>query len=321
MDENNVVIPIAYPRQDSLRVSDTLRDRLVFSTTGMSGLNSFFMEINPYVNGSFVITDQPEQEHFNNLLQIPFFVEEDDEHPILDVTFNGNHILNGDIVDPYSEILITLKDDNDFLIMDSDSDTTLFGIYITDPSGNQTRVPFVDQSGNMIMQWVPANSQNKRFKIIWPAAFEQDGTYTLSVQGSDKSGNLSGDLDYNVDFEIIHESSITKMMNYPNPFSTSTRFVFTLTGSQVPDDILIQIMTVSGRVIREISEDELGPIQIGRNVTEFAWNGTDQFGDPLANGVYLYRVITKINGEDIENRESGADQYFTKDFGKMYLLR
>ena len=205
--------------------------------------------------------------------------------------------------------------------MDSDSDTTLFGIYITDPSGNQTRVPFVDQSGNMIMQWVPANSQNKRFKIIWPAAFEQDGTYTLSVQGSDKSGNLSGDLDYNVDFEIIHESSITKMMNYPNPFSTSTRFVFTLTGSQVPDDILIQIMTVSGRVIREISEDELGPIQIGRNVTEFAWNGTDQFGDPLANGVYLYRVITKINGEDIENRESGADQYFTKDFGKMYLLR
>jgi flagellar hook assembly protein FlgD len=124
-----------------------------------------------------------------------------------------------------------------------------------------------------------------------------------------------------VEFEVIHESSITAMMNYPNPFSTSTRFVFTLTGSEVPDDILIQIMTVSGRVVREISEDELGPINIGRNITEFAWDGTDQFGDPLANGVYLYRVKTRINGESIEHRESGADQYFTKNFGKMYLLR
>jgi len=111
------------------------------------------------------------------------------------------------------------------------------------------------------------------------------------------------------------------MMNYPNPFSTSTRFVFTLTGTEVPDDIIIQIMTVSGRVIREITEDELGLIRIGRNITEYAWDGHDEFGDPLANGVYLYQVKAKIQGEDIKNRESGADQYFKKNFGKMYLMR
>jgi hypothetical protein len=320
-NENGVRIPINYPRQDSLRVPDLLRDTISFSTLGMAGANSFWMEVNPYINGSFVVTDQPEQEHFNNLLQIPFIVGADDEHPILDVTFNGRHILNGDIVDPYGEILITLKDDNPFLVMDDVADTSLFGIYLTDPLGNQRRVPFVDGAGNTIMQWIPATPQNLRFQIIWPTSFEQDGTYTLSVQGTDKSGNLSGDLEYLVDFDIVHESTITAMMNYPNPFSTSTRFVFTLTGSEVPDDILIQILTVSGRVVREISEDELGPIYIGRNITEFAWDGTDEFGDPLANGVYLYRVQTRINGESIEHRESGADQYFTKNFGKMYLLR
>lgn len=320
-DENGVRIPLNYPRQDSLRVPDLLRDTITFSTLGMAGSNSFWMEINPYVNGSYVVTDQPEQEHFNNLLQIPFVVGADDEHPILDVTFDGNHILNGDIINPYGEILITLKDDNPFMVMDDIDDTTRFGIYLTDPTGNQERIPFVDGSGNTVMQWIPADASNLRFQIIWPTNFEMDGKYTLSVQGSDRSGNLSGDLEYLVDFEIIHESTITAMMNYPNPFSTSTRFVFTLTGSEVPDDILIQIMTVSGRVVREISEDELGPINIGRNITEFAWDGTDQFGDPLANGVYLYRVKTRINGESIEHRESGADQYFTKNFGKMYLLR
>lgn len=320
-DEQHVKHPLPYARQDSLRVGETLRDEIVIPTVGFEGSNILWMEVNPYINGSLFVTDQPEQEHFNNILQLPFYVNRDDRNPLLDVTFNGNHILNGDIIDPNSEIYITLKDDNEFLLMDNIEDTASFGIYLTNPAGVQTRIPFNDASGNSVMQWIPANSQNKRFKIIWPAAFEEDGVYTLFVQGSDKSGNISGDIDYRVDFEIIHESTITKMMNYPNPFSTSTRFVFTLTGSEVPDDVLIQILTVTGKVVKEINEDELGPVQIGRNITEYAWDGTDQFGDPLANGVYLYRVIAKINGEDIKARESGADKHFKKSFGKMYILR
>lgn len=110
-------------------------------------------------------------------------------------------------------------------------------------------------------------------------------------------------------------------MNYPNPFTTSTRFVFTLTGSKVPDVFTIQILTITGKVIREITKDELGPINIGRNMTQYAWDGTDEFGDRLANGVYLYRVIMKIDGSAIERKASGADQYFTQEFGKMYLFR
>lgn len=320
-DANQVKHPIPYDRQGPLLVGQTMRDTITVPTANLSGLNLLVMEVNPYVNGSLYITDQPEQAHFNNLLQLPFYVNPDDIHPILDVTFNGRHILNGDIIDPNSEVLITLKDDNEFLIMDDISDTTNFGIYLTDPSGIQRRIPFVDASGNVVMQWIPAEPQHKRFKIIWPSELTQDGTYTLFVQGTDKSGNLSGELDYQVSFEVIHESSITHMMNYPNPFSTSTRFVFTLTGSEVPDEILIQIMTVTGRVVREITEDELGQIHIGRNITEYAWDGTDEFGDPLANGVYLYRVKTELNGESIEHRESGADTHFKKGFGKMYLMR
>jgi flagellar hook assembly protein FlgD len=80
-------------------------------------------------------------------------------------------------------------------------------------------------------------------------------------------------------------------------------------------------MTISGKVIREITEDELGPIRIGRNISQFAWDGTDQYGDPLANGVYLYRVTAKINGENIEHRSTEADTYFQHQFGKMYLMR
>jgi flagellar hook assembly protein FlgD len=56
-------------------------------------------------------------------------------------------------------------------------------------------------------------------------------------------------------------------------------------------------------------------------MTEFAWDGTDEFGDRLARGVYLYRVIAQLNGQDLEVRETKASEYFTKGIGKMYLLR
>ena len=320
-DNSHYLHPLTYLRQDSLKVNEVFRDTIEFSTIDYVGVNSLWMEVNPYVNGSLVVTDQPEQEHFNNLLQVPFRVTGDNINPILDVTFNGRHILNKDIIAPKSEIFITLKDENPLIIMDSVSDTTQFGVYLTGPDGIQKRIPFVDGAGNVIMQWVPADAQNKRFKIIYPGSFQVDGIYTLLVQGTDRSGNISGDIQYKISFEIIKESTITYLMNYPNPFSTSTRFVFTLTGSEVPQDMIIQIMTVTGKVVREITEDELGPIYIGRNITEFDWNGTDEFGDPLANGVYLYRVKSRLNNEEIKHRDSGADTHFTKDFGKMYIMR
>jgi flagellar hook assembly protein FlgD len=141
------------------------------------------------------------------------------------------------------------------------------------------------------------------------------------VAATDASGNASGAQDYQVNFEVINRSTITQVMNYPNPFTTSTRFVFTLTGSQIPDFFRIQIYTISGKVVRTIDLPELGPVRIGRNISEFVWDGTDNFGDRLANGVYLYQVIARINGEPIELRESGADGYFRKEFGKMYLFR
>ena len=155
-----------YPRSDSLRVNQVLRDTVAFDTQGLMGDNYFCMEVNPYIDLSLSVTDQPEQTHINNVLQIPFSVFAEEINPILDVTFNGVHILNNDIVAPTSEILISLNDENPYLILDSDADTSLFGIYITDPEGIQTRIPFMDGLGNMVMQWIPGDQNQNKFKII-----------------------------------------------------------------------------------------------------------------------------------------------------------
>jgi flagellar hook assembly protein FlgD len=79
---------------------------------------------------------------------------------------------------------------------------------------------------------------------------------------------------------------------------------------------------VSGKMVRELTLNELGLVlHIGRNISTYAWDGTDQYGDPLGNGVYFYRVVTKLDGQNMDILSSGADAYFKSGFGKMYLMR
>jgi flagellar hook assembly protein FlgD len=161
---------------------------------------------------------------------------------------------------------------------------------------------------------------NNQLQVTYRPEKLADGVYSLRVQARDVKGN-QGLRPYTVKFEVVNTSSVTHFYPYPNPFSTNVRFVYTLTGDQIPDEMKIQIMTVSGKVVREITQDELGPLRVGNNITDFAWDGKDEFGDQLANGVYLYRVITRSRGNSIDRRETAGDKFFEKGIGKMYLLR
>ncbi|MEA3446920.1 MAG: C25 family cysteine peptidase [Bacteroidota bacterium] len=292
-------------------------DTVSFDTHALTGLNSVWIEYNPAVEGGNY--DQAEQYHFNNIAQYYFYAESDKANPVLDVTFDGIHILDGDIVSAKPEILISLKDENPFLPL---TDTSLFRVYLTDmQTGTEQCIYFRDSMDNEVLQFIPAELPDNKAKILYEPTFTKDGIYQLRVQATDASGNESGDYDYVISFEVITESSITHVLNYPNPFSTSTRFVFELTGSVVPDVFRIEIYTVTGRLVKVINKSELGHIHIGRNITEYAWNGRDMYGDQLANGVYFYRIKTEISGESIEHRSNEADKFFKKNIGKMYLMR
>ncbi len=314
-DNNNVRKDIASPRFHALLHGDTLNASVKFSTQNYPGINTLWMEVNPR-------NDQPEQYHFNNFAKIGFNVNKDVTNPILDVTFDGQHILNGDIVSAKPLIVIKLKDENRYLAL---NDTSKYKVYIKSPDGVEQQLYFEPASNTSmspdLLQWTPAQLPDNVFRIEYHPIFNVDGIYELRAQARDESGNLSGSNDYRISFEVITKSSITHVFNYPNPFTTSTRFVFTLTGSEIPTYFKIQIINISGKVVREITQDELGPMHIGRNISEFAWDGKDEFGDRLAKGVYLYRVITKINGDDIEHRATSADKFIGKGWGKMYLLK
>ncbi|MFH0866294.1 MAG: C25 family cysteine peptidase [Bacteroidota bacterium] len=305
-----------YVRYEPHPSGDTLICSFSFSTDTLAGLNELWVEVNPN-------NDQLEQYHFNNIGSLTFLTNADRINPLLDVTFDGVHIMDGDIVSAKPLIEIRLKDENKFLLLNADSDTAQYiKVFIQKPGyANADRI-FFFSNGQQVMKFYPASSSSdNKCRIEYNADFPEDGTYKLIVQAEDISKNNSGNMDYEIEFEVINKSTITQVMNWPNPFSTATHFVFTLTGSELPTYFKIQIMTITGKLVREINVDELGTLHIGRNITSYAWDGKDDFGDQLANGVYLYRVVTHINGKLIEKLETDADKYFKQEFGKMYLMR
>jgi hypothetical protein len=314
-DASGVKHMLEYAKLGPLISGDFVLDTVQFPTVGHLGLNHVWIDVNPLnpING---MPEQPEQYHFNNVAKVPVFVKGDDENPILDVTFDGVHILNGDIVSTQPEISILLDDESTWFIINEPADTALFKIFLTNPSMEEELLSFAED-----LMFTPATDAKNRSHVVYRPVFTEDGIYKLRVQARDKSGNASADMDYRISFEVITQASITEVLNYPNPFSTSTQFAFTITGSEVPDEMKIQIMTVGGDVVREIMGGELGPLHVGRNITEYRWNATDEFGDRLANGVYLYRVVARLNGQDIETRSTEASSYFNRGFGKMVIIR
>jgi hypothetical protein len=316
VDKNNARTTLYDWRMRPLPAADTIRLSALLNLGNATGMQTLLVEANPE-------NDQIEQYHPNNIAFKLLFNVPDKKNPLLDVTFDGVHIMERDIVSAKPYIQINLHDENKYLAL---NDTSLMEVYLRLPEqapGSEQRIPFDGQ----VLKFIPASATQaaagkNTARIEYRPTFTRDGDdYMLLVRAKDKSGNSSGTNAYQVGFRVILKSSVSALLNYPNPFTTSTRFLFTLTGSEVPTQFKIQILAPTGKVVREITQAELGPLRIGQNLTEFRWKGDDQFGQPLGNGVYLYRVVCSGRGKAFEHYESSADKWIEKGFGKLYIMR
>ena len=316
INANSITSSLPAIRYRPLPGLDTLHATITFDPSVYPGNNNLFIEANPG-------NDQPEQYHPNNLGYVPFTISVDQTNPLLDVTFDGIHILNRDIVSAKPLIKISLKDENKYLAL---NDTSLVTLVLKGQHTGTIPLRFDGATCKFVPGMTGTNGKNEA--VIEIRKDLEDDIYTLIVEGKDRSGNEAGTpqgsapaAKYRIEFEVINKATVSNVLNYPNPFSTATSFLFTITGSQIPSQFKIQILSVTGKVVREITKDELGPLHIGRNMTEYKWDGRDQYGQLLGNGVYMYRVATSLNGAGIEHRASGADRFFKNGYGKLYIMR
>lgn len=177
---------------------------------------------------------------------------------------DGRMLMEGDYVGPRPEISLDLPESGDSLMM--------VGGAVLTANGRD----------------IPAESTGRGERRFRPLL--ADGAHVLEIRVYREGPFYRDTLMQRVGVHVESNVRIKNLYPYPNPFDRATEFVFTLTGSERPEEAVISVYTVAGRRIREIRVP--GP-SLGVGFNRVGWDGRDQEGDDVANGTYLYRLVVR----------------------------
>ena len=192
----------------------------------------------------------------------------DTSPPAVELTFEHQGFVDGDYV----------------------SDTPTISARIEDANGIDSRVKSIvlTKNGETVPQdeyVIAASPTNNNLLLITYTPVLDPGEYRIRLQAQDANGNIS-DAERNA--TVAGEFEITNIANFPNPFvpRSGTHFAYYLTESA--DEVSLKIYTITGR--RIIAIDTL---DASVSYNEFHYDGRDADGEPLANGVYLYKFTAR----------------------------
>ncbi len=222
-----------------------------------------------------------EQFTTNNTYVLAYEIRRDTTRPTLTVTLDRLPPIDMDFVRPTPEIHVTLSSKYG-IITEQDRFTLRLNDTLITPG--DPRVIFTPGTGS-----APAELHFTPELV--------DGIHELAVNGRDNFNNSAFDVDYRWHVQVNHTPALREIMNYPNPSSGATAFTWIATGEAPPEEVTVKIFTVSGRLIRLIRATE-ADLRLGFD--SLPWDGRDEDGDLPANGVYFYKVISRIRGQQFE---------------------
>lgn len=212
----------------------------------------------------------------------------DNQGPVIKAYLNNEKFVNGGIATSNSVLLLHLSDDN--------------GINYTGNSIGHDITAVLDgnaQSSYVLNNFYESDLDNYRSgKVKFPLNNLSEGKHTLRIKAWDIMNNSS---EVTLDFMVVNSNkgALAHVYNYPNPFSTHTQFMFEHNMPNQNLFVSIKIMTLSGKVVRNIRTS----VQTeGTRVNNIDWDGLDEYGERLANGVYIYNLSVKSQNGLSDNK-------------------
>jgi hypothetical protein len=202
----------------------------------------------------------------------------DAEAPVIQIGIEGQHFADGDVVGSHPAFTGTIEDGSG-LDMGSSAVTLL----LDDSQVAETDVIFFQEA------------DSKRRVTFTFAPTLLSGQHRLKVNAADINGNLAST---EVTFSITGQFELAAIANHPNPFAKETVIAFTLT--EQAEKVKLAIYTVSGRLIRCFEFADVA------GYVEQAWDGADEDGNQVANGVYYLKFTAKRKDKKIETIEKMA---------------
>lgn len=222
-------------------------------------------------------------------------VVNDNKGPEIEIYYDNLSFESSYLVNPDFKLLVKLNDETGLNTTGTGVGHKLEGI-LNDEVENP-----IDFSNSFIGD---LNSGGKSGVIEYNFFDKEPGNYTIKIKAWDVFNNLSETESY---FTVVSDSSLVlrNIVNYPNPFSSSTTFTFQQNLDQ-PFNVKIKIYTIAGRLIKEIEEHN-----IWDKFVKIPWDGRDEDGSVLANGTYFYKLVV----ETVDSR------YKENILGKLAIIK
>ncbi|MEO6695814.1 MAG: C25 family cysteine peptidase [Ignavibacteria bacterium] len=262
-----------------LKIDSAAVSEVKFSTAGFREAKTPSDTIDLYFETTLP-GDKNEIFSFNNTAITQFIVQGDTVQPLIEVTYDGVKILNGDFVKSKPEIVLRFLDDSRLIL----NDTSNIKVYSYDFQFN--RYNYIPYYRNGIKNpEIDITFPDDRFlqAIVYYRPTLTTGEHRFRYVARDVSGNFADSITNSV--IVDNNLRIHDIANYPNPMTTETNFMFRLSGENNPSTCKIKIFSVAGRLIKELN----APAIVGHN--NIYWDGKDNDGDYIANGTYLYKFI------------------------------
>jgi hypothetical protein len=227
-------------------------------------------------------------------------VSADNMPPVVQVFMNDEKFVLGGITDPNPTLLVKLSDDN--------------GINVAGTSIGHDLTGLLDANKNdlKLNNFYEAVKDDPSKGIVrYPLSKLALGKHTIRVKAWDIANNSAeGYTEFIVATDA--KAALDHVLNYPNPFTTNTKFQFEHNLTNQNLKVRVSVYSVSGKLVKTIDEDVLAE---GYRITDIRWDGKDDFGDDLARGVYLYKV--KVTGKDDKGKKTQVES----DFEKLVILK
>ncbi len=206
----------------------------------------------------------------------------DAKGPEITLFLNDDKFVNGGITNENPRLIARLFDENGI-------NTTGRGIgrdliYVL--NNNQTQAVVVNDFYQATLNSFQSGEINVPINGL-PA-----GKHQLKLRAYDVYNNVS---EASIDFEVksLAKPSIERLLNYPNPFNNFTTFHFDHNLNGQAMQVMIQIFTVNGKLVKSLYAEQHGE---GAHFDQLSWDGKDDYGDKLANGVYIYKCKVRSPG-------------------------
>ena len=268
---------------DSVRIST-----VTFNTQGLRDPQKLYDTLTIGYEAEMPGT-QNDYYYYNNFAFSKLILKGDTTRPLVEVTFDGQRILNGDPISAKPDIIFKFYDytQNTYTIFDT-SNIFIKVLKSDSQTGIPNRIPYaINGVPNPDITFNTVNNGNLKVVVTYNPALDA-GNYSFFFIGQNQN-NKKDTVYYNAN--VSGEFSIKYLYNFPNPMRDNTNFTFMLYAPGAPQTCRIKIYTVAGRLIKDISASA----KVGFN--QIYWDGRDNDGQNIANGIYLYKVILEDAGK------------------------